>query len=194
MKYDVCIVTKDKLYSQWILLELSSVGNSVCFSDSFSSAPSANLYIIDTDTANPSHKVGARAIFFGTSRRKSGEKGVYLERPFSKKELFDATQRANGDGDIKKERTADKKGVITYNGREIALTQKEYELYSLLAEAKGDCVTRELLSERLWGRYDGVSLNLYVHYLRQKLECDGKRAIRSHRGKGYSIILREGDD
>ena len=66
MKYDVCIVTKDKLYSQWILLELSSVGNSVCFSDSFSSAPSANLYIIDTDTANPSHKVGARAIFFGT--------------------------------------------------------------------------------------------------------------------------------
>lgn len=195
MKYDVCIVTADRSYSQWILLELSSVGNSVCFSESLSSAPSAGLYIVDADTASLIQKAGAKIILFGHERKKEKEKNVYLERPFSKKELFDACERVKNEQSPKKEKNSVFSGkgqrVILYDGRTIPLTEKEFALYSLLLDANGESVSRETLSKKLWGEIDDNSLNLYVYYLRQKLESDGKRAIRSHRNKGYSLILRE---
>ncbi len=195
MRYDICIVTTDKYYSQWIRLELSSVGNSVCFSETLSSAPSANLYIVDADSASLIHKAGAKIILFGHERKKDKEKNIFLERPFSKKELFDACEKAKNEASAKKEKAPDFSGkgqkAIIYNGREISLTEKEFALYSLLCEAKGESVEREILSQKLWGGADDNSLNLYVHYLRKKLECDGKKAIRSHRNKGYSLILQK---
>ena len=61
------------------------------------------------------------------------------------------------------------------------------KLLSVLKAAKGKSVSREQLIKEVWGEKgnDGL-LNLYIHYLRQKLEKDGQRHIFSVRGKGYS--------
>ncbi len=66
------------------------------------------------------------------------------------------------------------------------LTPTEKKLFALLRDANGTPVSRETLMREVWG--EGASeglLNLYIHYLREKLEKDGKRRIFAARGKGY---------
>ena len=65
----------------------------------------------------------------------------------------------------------------------------EERLYAVLKEASPDFVAREVLSRAAFGEEeDGGRLNLYIHYLRKKIETDGKKRIFAHRGKGYSLI------
>lgn len=197
MKNDVCIVTADRIYAQWILLELAKYKKSVVVSSTLSNAPSASVYIIDTDSV-PSYKNVSKLILFGMSAKKIKEKNIYLTRPFTAQELIDAYERVDAAEDeaiYSQQATEALKGkkYISHADMEISLTEKEYALYSMLWEAKGKPVSREALCEALWGKPDDNSLNLYIHYLRQKLEANGAKAIRSHRGKGYSIILRKGD-
>ena len=73
-------------------------------------------------------------------------------------------------------------------GEPIALTEVESSLFSALIEAKGDFVSREELISRVWGEgADGGVLNVYVHYLREKLEKQGEKIIISSRKNGYKI-------
>ena len=71
--------------------------------------------------------------------------------------------------------------------REIRLTEVEYSLLSVLIK-KGGFVPREELLRNVWGEgADGGVLNVYVHYLREKLECLGEKIIIASRGQGYKI-------
>ncbi len=196
MKPDVCIVSADRIYAQWIKLELIEKNKSVALSESLAFAPSAELYIIDIDTVSFASKGDARTVCFGFSEKPPVEKAVpYLVRPFTAKELLEACEQARSissdtasfDADIL---SSQRKSII-YNGEEYRLTEKEYMLYELLREADGESVDRLTICNKLWGALDNNSLNLYVHYLRQKLERNGTKAIRSHRGKGYSLIIRK---
>ena len=77
--------------------------------------------------------------------------------------------------------------------RLISLTAKEYELLELFMRHPKQVMTREVIFDRVWG-YDfgGESnvLEVYVRYLRQKLEVDGEpRLLHTVRGVGY--VLRE---
>ena len=67
-----------------------------------------------------------------------------------------------------------------------ALTPTERRLLDALRDADGAPVPREELMRRAFGT-DAVDgrLNLYIHYLREKLETDGKKRIFACRGKGY---------
>jgi two-component system response regulator MprA len=78
-------------------------------------------------------------------------------------------------------------------GRIISLTAKEYELLELFMRHPRQVLTREMIFDRVWG-YDfgGESnvLDVYIRYLRQKLEEDGEaRLLHTARGVGY--VLRE---
>ena len=64
--------------------------------------------------------------------------------------------------------------AVLLRGREIRLTELEYALFSLIVNAKGDA---------------GI-VNVYVHYLREKLEFDGERVIGASRGRGYSLTAK----
>ena len=65
----------------------------------------------------------------------------------------------------------------------------EERLYRTLLEVSPDFVDRDTLVRAVFGdEEDGGRLNLYMHYLRKKIETDGKKRIFAHRGKGYSII------
>ena len=73
-------------------------------------------------------------------------------------------------------------------GEEIKLTDVEYTLLSLLVEKKGEYASREEILERVWANEcDPGIINVYVHYLRGKLERHGEKIILSSRLHGYKI-------
>src|SRR6266540_3826918 len=80
--------------------------------------------------------------------------------------------------------------------RSISLTRQEFDLLSLFLEHPRQVLTRSTILERVWdydfGRDSNV-LEVYVGYLRRKLETEGEpRVIHTVRGVGY--VLREDPD
>ena len=77
---------------------------------------------------------------------------------------------------------------VTIGDLSIKLTELEFLLFSLIVEAGGEAVSREKILEEVWhGEADGGIVNVYIHYLREKLESGGERVIVASRGKGYSL-------
>lgn len=75
----------------------------------------------------------------------------------------------------------------------IILTAKEFDMVELFMRHPRQVLKREFLFDRIWG-YDfgGESniLEVYIRYIRQKLEAEGKpRLIHTIRGVGY--VLKE---
>jgi two-component system, OmpR family, response regulator MprA len=126
----------------------------------------------------------------------------YLVKPFALEELLArlrALLRRGGGG----ERTEtlryadlelDTLGHTVRRGRRpIELTRTEFLLLELFLHHPRQVLTRSQIFERVWG-YDfgpgSNSLEVYVGYLRRKLEADGEpRLLQTVRGVGY--VLRE---
>jgi len=75
--------------------------------------------------------------------------------------------------------------------RQIELTRTEFSLLELFMRNPRQVLTRDIINERVWG-YDfpttSNSLEVYVGYLRRKLETDGEpRLIQTMRGFGYAL-------
>jgi two-component system, OmpR family, response regulator MprA len=75
--------------------------------------------------------------------------------------------------------------------RQLSLTAREYQLLLLLLRHRGSVVSRERILEAIWADQGGGSSNVievYVRYLRQKLELEGEsRLIHTVRGRGYCL-------
>ena len=79
--------------------------------------------------------------------------------------------------------------TVLVGDREVALTQKEFEVLCLLLKNKGQVLSRERLIEDVWGyAFTGESRTVDVHVrtLRQKLGEAGA-CIETVRGYGYKI-------
>ena len=79
--------------------------------------------------------------------------------------------------------------LLTVDGREVTLTQKEFEVLCLLLKNRGQVLSREQLIESVWGyAFTGESRTVDVHVrtLRQKLGEAGAY-IETVRGYGYKI-------
>lgn len=77
------------------------------------------------------------------------------------------------------------------SGREIQLTNKEYNLLEMLLINKNIVLSREKLIEEAWG-YDYVgdtnSVDVFIRYLRSKIDDDFEdKLITTIRGVGYVI-------
>jgi two-component system, OmpR family, response regulator PrrA len=85
--------------------------------------------------------------------------------------------------------------VVRLHGRPVELTKREYDLLETLARNPGIVLTRERLLELVWGYDFAVDTNVvdvFVGYLRRKLEADGTpRTIHTVRGVGF--VLRAPD-
>jgi len=78
---------------------------------------------------------------------------------------------------------------VTYDGEEIFLSKKEYDLLLYLMENKGIVLDREKLIENVWG-YDFIGdtnvTDVYIRYLRSKIDQKyGVSFIKTIRGVGY---------
>ena len=76
------------------------------------------------------------------------------------------------------------------DGARIKLTESEGALLSLLISGGGRFISREeILREVFPGKTLGI-INVYIHYLREKLEVSGEKIITASRDEGYRIEKR----
>ena len=78
-------------------------------------------------------------------------------------------------------------GAAILDGVRIRFTETEFSLLSLLADAKGGYVSRDEIMKRVFNSAGGGIINVYIHYLREKLERGGEKIILSSRSEGYRI-------
>jgi two-component system, OmpR family, response regulator len=72
----------------------------------------------------------------------------------------------------------------------IDLTPKEFALLEYLMRHKGMALSRPQIFDQVWGYEADVLSNvvdIYIHYLRRKVDKTGKKLIRTVRGVGYKI-------
>jgi DNA-binding response OmpR family regulator len=84
---------------------------------------------------------------------------------------------------------------VTFEGRDVNLTRKEFGLLEELAKNAGRVMTREILLERLWGMNhfgDSRTLDVHIRRLRQKL--GNSEIIETVTGIGYRLRAGLQDD
>ena len=127
----------------------------------------------------------------------------YLVKPFALDELlarlraFERRAPANGQtrGELRfRDLVIDRDAMsCARGGREIPLSRTEYQLLELFLANQGKVLSRDVIFDKVWG-YDfgpeSNSLDVYVGYLRRKLEANGEsRIIHTVRGVGY--VMRD---
>jgi len=131
----------------------------------------------------------------------------YITKPFSMRELVArvnaALRRAEGsdtdrplfdDGSL---RIDPGTFSVSYKGREVQMTRKEFALLSELARNHGRVLTREVLLDRVWGvAYYGDSRTLDVHIRRLRQKLGDPLVIETVTGIGYRLVGggRKGED
>ena len=93
-------------------------------------------------------------------------------------------------GQIVLDRTARQ---VRREGHAVELTQREFDLLRVLMEHCGEALQRQDLLDMVWGEGwigDTRTLDVHVHWLREKLERDASlpRYIQTVRGFGYRFI------
>lgn len=124
----------------------------------------------------------------------------YLVKPFAIEELLarvralsrrsdgyiDGDQLQVGDLVLNNARREVRRG-----GKLIELTAREFALLEFLMQHPGRVLSREQISEHIWGWNEDVSSNVvetYIHYLRDKIDHGFPiPLIRTIRGAGYTI-------
>lgn len=81
--------------------------------------------------------------------------------------------------------------TVVYDGEELTLTKKEYDLLECLLRNKNIAMTREQLLSKVWDyEYLGDTnvVDVYIRYLRQKIDDRyGIHMVETVRGVGYMI-------
>ncbi len=123
----------------------------------------------------------------------------YLAKPFAFQELL-ARIRALGRRKVQaREPTQLEVDGLTLDlrrrraeraGRIIELSPKEFSLLEFLMRNQGRVVTRMQILDHIWG-YDYATdsnlVDVYMAYLRRKVDSDGPSLIRTVRGVGYAL-------
>lgn len=185
MKKRVAISCHDKYLRQKIRLILKDTAEILDASDAYGDA---DVLIINTNEKEVPRGVSCRVITLGD--------GGELALPFRHEELIACL---DGDGRTECPMLVLGDKCASLRDKIIRFTDVEFSLLSVLADAKGEFVGREELLHRVWGGgVDGGILNVYVHYLREKLECGGEKIILSSRKRGYKIdekyLTAKGDE
>ncbi len=125
----------------------------------------------------------------------------YLGKPFHPRELTarvkailrrsgSATPRDTGSVVVGPLSIDWRRHVVTLDGGEVRLRNKEFDLLRQLAEHEGIVLSREQLLETVWG-YDYYgetrTVDVHVNQLRRKLTTDAI-AIETVRGVGYKLV------
>ena len=124
----------------------------------------------------------------------------YMVKPFSLKELAArcrvALRRTGGGGEAAQGYHDENfevefdSYIVRYQGQEIRLTHKEFELFRYMVERVGRVLTRERLLERVWGYESEVesrSIDAHIRRLRLKLG-PARNHIETVVGLGYRFV------
>ena len=122
----------------------------------------------------------------------------YMKKPFDPRELVLRVKRFSKEREEKEQirkysfyeiEIEDDKHRVIYDGEEIELSKKEYDLLLLLIQNKNLVITREKILDRVWNSsyYTGDrTVDVYISKLREKFprltEC-----IKTVKGVGYKL-------
>lgn len=135
-----------------------------------------DVCLVDTD-AFPREKADGMI-------RMSRSSECELKIPFLISDLISLVKDGGGENTLY---TNEENRCVRKGGRTIKLTELEFALIRLLLSERRFFSVEEILS-RVWnGAAESGIVNVYIHYLREKLESDGEKIIISARGKGYRI-------
>jgi len=130
-----------------------------------------------------------------------GGADYYLQKPFESAELIAClrTITRRGDrapvmrlafGDLSLSQK-DAKLRCEKTGRDVKLGAKEYQLMEIFLRNPGQILTKETLTDRVWGLESEAEYNnleVYISFLRKKISFIGSAVkIKATRGMGYSL-------
>lgn len=112
--------------------------------------------------------------------------GGDIPLPFRHEDVLGAATGASDNKDASLTLSKDRRHVLL-DGETIKLTELEYKLLEKMLRSDGFASREDLLSS-VWGEgFDKGVVNVYVCYLRRKLEKNGKKVIISSRNEGYKV-------
>ena len=188
MKGLVCLLAaRNDDFSRTVELELCELCERVLLVEEPERIPPCELLIIDLDFARvPQHTEAARRI--GYARRERAVGFPLLLRPFRMAALRALITGAGTEAPLRP--SADFR-TVTVGSEAVSLSEREATIFRLLYEAGGEVVCRAALAKAAFPQAEAPedSVNVYIHYLRKKLERNERRLIRGHRGGGYSLLI-----
>ncbi len=174
-KKRILVLSQNEYLIQKIRLELSEYADVFSESDEESDF---DITIADLDTIAPHVANGVITV----GHTESADMPLPLPLGKLRARIFENGEKENPIS------LSDTEHSVTLFGEKIKLTDVEYSLMSVLVEKRGDFSAREELMERVWNNErDGGVINVYIHYLREKLEKRGEKIIISSRRYGYKI-------
>ena len=169
----IAVLTDDVYLKRLIEIRLRHIGEVI----DYSRTAEADVLIADAD-CSLSHDFGGRVI---TLSREEREGAHTLPLPIGRLAQLVQEEGSSEPRLYLRERSA------VLDGKEIKLTAQEYSLLSFLLSKRGGYATREQISREVWGGASDGLINIYIHYLREKLENGGEKIIISSRSLGYRI-------
>lgn len=183
---DVNIITENGRLGALLTLECERLG----LSSIITKAPekSARIYICDTGAKLPDEKT----LFIGIEGTHSLNKS-FLLTDLRREMLAILTLSAEKPAVPRKRQRRITLSLnpdeysVSVRGREpVRLSPTEYKLLDALNSRRGEVLTYAE-AEKIIGGEGSNKANVYIYFLRKKLEADGEKIIFSIRGKGFMI-------
>ena len=132
----------------------------------------------------------------------------YLTKPFNLKELHARVRAGLRRGGYEQDARSEAKPLelgdlkidpiersVMRAGREIHLSQREFELLLFLVKQAGEVQSRQTILDAVWGSSfvgDPNTLDVYMGYLRKKVESKGQQQLL-HTVRGVGFMARVGE-
>lgn len=124
----------------------------------------------------------------------------YMAKPFSFKELLarinarirSSFPELNNIQQLGNFVIDDRAHEITYNGKVLDLPPTQYNLLRFLLMNNGMALSKSLILEKVWGYdFNGEEniVEVYIRYLRDKIDDKEHSIIRTVRGVGYKVVI-----
>ncbi|EHI97842.1 two component transcriptional regulator, winged helix family [Clostridium sp. DL-VIII] len=124
----------------------------------------------------------------------------YMAKPFSFKELLarinarirNSFPELNNIQQLGNFVIDDRAHEITYNGKVLDLPPTQYNLLRFLVVNNGMALSKSLILEKVWGYdFNGEEniVEVYIRYLRDKIDDKEHSIIRTVRGVGYKVVI-----
>ncbi len=129
----------------------------------------------------------------------------YLVKPFHFEELFarvssllrrkEIPQQSTKKTTISDLEIVESEMKVFRSGEEIKLTPKEFKLILILANAKGNVVSKQFIADQLWDYHIETNQNtieVYINFLRKKIDKEHTvKLIHTKIGYGYYLSAQE---
>ncbi len=191
MRYRACVISRDPDFAQFVRLTLLSRVRPVIIATD-DTIPEADIYVVDLDTVSLPLLTGQVLLTSAHLDKPADCPHLWADRPFRPARLLallDLTEDAPPNSLVP---DADRHSVLV-GDTEVSLSAKEFSLFMALWEADENYVTRDELLKTVWQgeEADPGVVNVYIHYLRRKLEFAGHRYLYAARGYGYRLTKGE---